>query len=226
MAQSKFDKQLEADSESVARGIGRILAGRDLDGIRKTNATFWRSGTRVLPKVEGRVPRRSYRARWRRLSFHLALGAGVVESGYLAGRDPVATAESVWEVWEAGGRERDPRPDPRDAGVRGIGAASAAAVDGVAYVWLTRERRELMHEWVIPLHEALAGPLGPAEQADPRRYLHIPKNIATTTRRSVSTCPRALRSPARPLPIWSCTSSPWRASCSPGTRPGPSRTRG
>ncbi|MFD7917293.1 helicase HerA domain-containing protein [Streptomyces sp. NPDC059752] len=35
-----------------------------------------------------------------------------------------------------------------------------------------------MREWVIPLHEALAEPLGLAEQTDPRRYLHIPKNFS------------------------------------------------
>ncbi|GDY80108.1 hypothetical protein SAV31267_095930 [Streptomyces avermitilis] len=40
----------------------------------------------------------------------------------------------------------------------GIGAASALAVGGIAYGLLSRERRELMREWVVPLHEALAQP--------------------------------------------------------------------
>ncbi|MEY2233015.1 MULTISPECIES: hypothetical protein [Streptomyces] len=35
-----------------------------------------------------------------------------------------------------------------------------------------------MREWVVPLHEALAQPLGIAEQTDPRRYLHIPRNFS------------------------------------------------
>ncbi|MFE4823171.1 hypothetical protein ACFRFU_43535 [Streptomyces sp. NPDC056704] len=52
----------------------------------------------------------------------------------------------------------------------GIGAASAAAAGGLAYGLLTRERRELMREWVVPLHDALHRPLGMAEQTDPRRY--------------------------------------------------------
>ncbi|XVV39726.1 hypothetical protein ACQPXT_40680 (plasmid) [Streptomyces sp. CA-100214] len=60
MAQTKFDKQVEESADSLVRGIGRILAGRDLDGVKRTDATFWRSGTRVLPKVEGKVRRRSY----------------------------------------------------------------------------------------------------------------------------------------------------------------------
>ncbi|MFD9465490.1 helicase HerA domain-containing protein [Streptomyces sp. NPDC060027] len=51
------------------------------------------------------------------------------------------------------------------------------AVGGVAYGLLTRERRELMREWVVPLHEALTIPLGIAEETAPRRYLHIPKNF-------------------------------------------------
>ncbi|MFE9403999.1 pRL2-11 [Streptomyces sp. NPDC006530] len=50
-------------------------------------------------------------------------------------------------------------------------------VGSAAYMVLTRERRELMREWVVPLHEALVRPLGLAEQTDPRRYLHIPKNF-------------------------------------------------
>ena len=31
MAQTKFDKQVEESADSLVRGIGRILAGRDLD---------------------------------------------------------------------------------------------------------------------------------------------------------------------------------------------------
>src|SRR3954470_8065464 len=129
MAQSKFDKQVEEIAESLVFGVGRILAGRDLDGIKRTDATFWRSGTRVLPKVEGRVPRRSYQAGWRRSSFRLALGAGAAESGYLASRDLDATAQTVQELWE----NRDATLATLETG--GIGAASAMAVGGIAYGW-------------------------------------------------------------------------------------------
>ncbi|MEU4506965.1 hypothetical protein [Streptomyces sp. NPDC024089] len=94
MAQTKFDKQVEKDAESLMFGIGRVLAGRDLDGVKRTDATFWRAGTRVLPKVEGKVRRRSYKPGWRRLSFRLALGAGVAETGYLSTRDLDATREA------------------------------------------------------------------------------------------------------------------------------------
>ncbi|MCZ4102310.1 hypothetical protein [Streptomyces sp. H39-C1] len=43
---------------------------------------------------------------------------------------------------------------------------------------LTRERRELMREWVGPLHDALHRPLGVAEQTDPRGYFRVPKNFS------------------------------------------------
>lgn len=91
---TEFDKQVEETAESLMFGIGRVLAGRDMDGVKRTDATFWRPATRVLPKVEGRVSRRSYRPGWQRLTFRLALGAGVTESGCLLSRDPETTTQS------------------------------------------------------------------------------------------------------------------------------------
>ncbi|MFG2768666.1 hypothetical protein [Streptomyces rubiginosohelvolus] len=161
MARTKFDKQVDESADTLARGLARMLAGRDLDGVRRTDATFWRPGTRVLPKVEGKVRRRSYKPGWRRLSFRLALGGGVAESGYLTTRDLDATRETLTELWES-----------REAALAalepaGIGAASVLTVGTATYMVLTRERRELMREWVRPLHEALHQPLGLAEQTDP-----------------------------------------------------------
>ncbi|WP_124291331.1 DUF87 domain-containing protein, partial [Streptomyces sp. ADI91-18] len=172
MAQTKFDKQLEKEADSLVRAIGRVLAGRDLDGVKRTDATFWHAGTRVLPKVEGKVRRRSYKPGWRRLAFRLALGAGVWETGYLATQDLEATRQTVQELWD----NRDQALAALEPG--GIGAASVLTVGSAAYMVLTRERRELMREWVGPLHDALHQPLGLAEQTDPRRYLHIPKNFS------------------------------------------------
>lgn len=172
MAQTKFDKQVEKDAESLVFGISRVLAYRDLDGVKRTDATFWHAGTRVLPKVEGKVRRRSYKPGWRRLSFRLALGAGVAETGYLSTRDLDATQETLTELWE----NREATLATLETG--GIGAASVLTVGSAAYLVLTRERRELMREWVGPLHDALHRPLGLAEQTEPRRYLHIPKNFS------------------------------------------------
>ncbi|MFE2513326.1 pRL2-11 [Streptomyces naganishii] len=169
MAQTKFDKQVEETAEALMFGIGRFLAGRDMDGIKRTDATFWRPGTRVLPKVEGRVSRSSYRAGWQRLAFRFT---GLS-----------ATAGGGWGLWEHQETARAWWENPDSAPLAalqtgGISAASAAAAGGLAYGLLTRERRELMREWVTPLHQALAVPLGIAEQTDPRRYLHIPKNFS------------------------------------------------
>lgn len=173
MAQTKFDKQVEETAEAVAFGIGRFLAGRPMDGERKTNATFWSKGTQVLPKVEGKVSRSSYRAGWQRLTFRIGGLSALGGTGYWAlweNQDSTfATARDIWE-----------NPDPALATLEtgGIAAASAAAVGGLAYGLLTRGRREFMREWVNPLHEALAVPLGMSELTDPRRYLHIPRKFS------------------------------------------------
>lgn len=168
MAQTKFDKQVEETAESLMFGIGRFLAGRPMDGEKKTDATFWRPATRVLPKVEGHVSRSSYRAGWQRLTFRMSFLSAAGGGG--------------WWTWEHQETARD-LIEHRDATLQtlqtgGIGAASAAAAGSIAYGLLTRERRELMREWVVPLHQALAQPLAIAEQTDPRRYLHVPKNFS------------------------------------------------
>jgi hypothetical protein len=42
-----------------------------------------------------------------------------------------------------------------------------------------------MREWVTPLHEALAVPLGMSELTDPRRYLHVPQASCPSSGASV-----------------------------------------
>ncbi|WP_204328291.1 pRL2-11 [Streptomyces aureoverticillatus] len=157
MAQTEFDKQIEEVTDALLTGCGRFLAGQDMDGVRRTDATFLRAGSRVLAKVEGTVPGSSYRAGWQRLAARLSCLGGLGGTGYAYWHDPAATLQAV----EYGG----------------VGAACVAAAGGSAYGVLGRERRELMREWVHPLHQALAQPLGIAEQTNPRRYLHIPRNF-------------------------------------------------
>ncbi|MGK5546682.1 pRL2-11 [Streptomyces sp. URMC 127] len=172
MAQTKLDKQVEETAEALMFGIGRFLAGRDMDGIRRTDATFFRAGHWVLPKVEGRVSRSSYRAGWQRLMFRISFLGAAGEGSYLLGRHPDTTVQTAQDLWE----HQNATLQTLQTG--GIGAASAAAAGGLAYGILTRERRELMREWVEPLHQALAVPLGIAEQQTPRSYLHIPHNFS------------------------------------------------
>ncbi|MER7050058.1 hypothetical protein [Streptomyces jumonjinensis] len=187
MGQSRFDRQVEETAGSLVVGIGKILAGRDLDGVRRTDATFWRAGTRILPKTEGRVPSRSYRAGWQRLASRMAVGGAIGGSGYLTTQDLDATERTVRELWE----NRDQVLATLETG--GITAGSATAVGGIAYGVLTRERRELRREWVEPLHQALAGPLGIADQTDTGRYLHIPKNFSDEDARIRVDLPTHLR---------------------------------
>ncbi|MEU7088125.1 helicase HerA domain-containing protein [Streptomyces achromogenes] len=172
MARTKFDEQVEESAESLVFGIGRFLAGRPMDGERKTDATFWRAGTRVLPTVEGRVSRSSYRAGWQRLVFRISWLGAAGGGAYLVGSHPDTTAQTVRDVWE--------NPDAAIAAAQtgGIGLVSAAVVGGAVYGLATRRRREFMREWVTPLHEALAVPLGISELTDPRRYLHVPRNFS------------------------------------------------
>jgi len=168
MAQTKFDKQVEEIAEDLMFGIGRFLAGRDMDGVKRTDATFGRPGTRVLPKVEGNVSRSSYRAGWQRLTFRISC-LGTAAGGGTWLWENQQTAQALWE---------DREGTLQALQTSGIGLASVAAAGGLAYGILGRERRELMREWVGPLHQALAQPLGIAEQTDPRRYLHVPKNFS------------------------------------------------
>ncbi|MFB6506691.1 MULTISPECIES: hypothetical protein [unclassified Streptomyces] len=164
MAQTKLDRQVEETVEALVFGIGRFLAGRPMGEVKRTDATFWRPGTRVLPKVEGQMSRSSYRPGWQRLAFRIsalaAAGAGGFQAGWVHQDATVATAQEVWTD-----------PDPALAALEqtGIAAASTAAAGIAAYLALTRKRRELMREWAIPLHEALALPLCLPEQTDPRR---------------------------------------------------------
>ncbi|MFJ5972918.1 hypothetical protein [Streptomyces sp. NPDC093060] len=76
-------------------GAGRFLAGRDLVGVKRTDALLWRPGSRALPEVESRVPRGSCRARRPRLAFRPALGTMVSEGGHLLGRIPDSTAQNA-----------------------------------------------------------------------------------------------------------------------------------
>ncbi|MEV4506047.1 pRL2-11 [Streptomyces klenkii] len=154
MSRDEVNRQIEEFAGTLGLGVGRLLSGRDMDGIRRTDATFFQPGRRILPGTEGPVPRRSFRAGWQRLAVRLSMLGAAGGAGYGFWQEPEATLQALQ--------------------YGGPGAGGAAAIGGIAYAALTRERRELMREWVAPLHQALAGPLGIPEQTDPRTYLHIP----------------------------------------------------
>ncbi|MGW1076039.1 pRL2-11 [Streptomyces sp. NPDC002537] len=158
MTRSHIDKQIEELAEGLGMGLGRFLSGRDMDGIRRTDATFLKPGSHVLPETEGAVSRAAYRPGWQRL------GARLTTLGLIGG--------GSYSYWQ------DPQQTLQALEYGGTGAAGVAAAAGIAYALWSKERRELMREWVRPLHLALAGPLGIPEQSDPRRYLRIPLNFS------------------------------------------------
>ncbi|MEU9291512.1 hypothetical protein AB0D57_44600 [Streptomyces sp. NPDC048275] len=198
MAQTKFNRKVDETAEALMFGIGRFLGGRDMDGMKRTDATFLRSATRVRPKVEGRVSRSSYRAGWQRLTFRMTFLSAADSGGF-------------W-TWENQETARD-LIEHRDATLQalqtgGIGAASAAA-GGLAYGLLNREHRELMRQWVVPLHEALTRPL--VEQTAPRHYLHVPKNFSDDDAEIRVGLPVHLRFSRDEVADLITQNSPWRA---------------
>ncbi|MFB7851505.1 hypothetical protein ACFC34_31465 [Streptomyces sp. NPDC056053] len=122
---------MEETVEALVFGIGRFLAGRPMGEVKRTDATFWRPGARVLPKVEGQMSRSSYWPGWQRLAFRIsvlaAAGAGGLQAGWVHQDATVATAQEVWTD-----------PDPALAALEQTGIA--------AYLALTRKRRELMRD--------------------------------------------------------------------------------
>ncbi|MGA5134471.1 pRL2-11 [Streptomyces blastmyceticus] len=158
MTRSQLDDRIEELAEALGMGLGRFLSGRDMDGIARTDATFLKPGSRVLPKTEGKVSRAAYRPGWQRLGARLIILGLIGGGSYSYSQDPQHTLHAL----EYGG----------------TGAAGLTAAGAIAYALWSKERRELMREWVRPLHLALAGPLDIPEQSDPRRYLHIPLNFS------------------------------------------------
>ncbi|MGA5873990.1 pRL2-11 [Streptomyces cinereoruber] len=158
MPRSQSSRGLDEALDNLTMAAGRFLAGQDLDGVERTDATFWRPGTRVQTKnVDAPVRRASFRAGWQRLAIRIGVLAAAAGSGYTYLQHPTELAQTLTYGSPA--------------------AALATAAGGIAYRVKTRERRELMREWVEPLHQALAAPLGISEYTDPRTYLHVPADF-------------------------------------------------
>ncbi|MGW8768263.1 pRL2-11 [Streptomyces sp. NPDC055815] len=155
---SPSPRGLDEALDNLAEVTGRFLAGQDLDGVRRTDATFWQPGRRVVVKdADGPVRRSSYRAGWHRLTVRMATLAAAAGGAYGYLHHPEAVTQAL--TYGA----------PM--------AALATAACGVTYRIKGRERRELLQEWVEPLHQALAGPLQISEHTDPRTYLHVPADF-------------------------------------------------
>ncbi|MEU5430782.1 pRL2-11 [Streptomyces olivoreticuli] len=158
MARSELDREIEELVEILAVGLGRFVSGRELDGVRRTNATFFKRGSRVLDGVEDRVGRWSYLPGWQRSGIR-QLGVGAAAGGGLG-------------YWA------DPEQTVNALQYGGVAAGGLVVAGGVLHVVRNRGQAELMREWVEPLHLALMDPLGIPSGTRPRDYLHIPKNFS------------------------------------------------
>ncbi|MFI8515393.1 pRL2-11 [Streptomyces sp. NPDC085460] len=149
---------LDEALDNLATIAARFFSGEDLDGVRRTDATFLRPGGRVIAtNLDAPVRRWSYRAGWQRLSVRTAALTAAAGSTYTYLTHPDAAAHAL--------------------NYGGPAVLLAAAAGGVAYRVRGRERRELMGEWVEPLHKALADPIGISEHTDPASYLHVPADF-------------------------------------------------
>ncbi|MFJ8676794.1 pRL2-11 [Streptomyces sp. NPDC093589] len=157
MARSELDRQIEETVEAAVMTIGRLLSGREMDGVKRTDATFFKSGKRVLHGVEGRVGVWAYRPGWQRATARVA-SLGAVGGG-------------GWSYWT------DPEQTLQALEVGGGAAGGLVLAGGLVQAVRHRGQRELMREWITPLHLALVDPLGIPEATRPRSYLHIPANF-------------------------------------------------
>ncbi|WP_245607662.1 pRL2-11 [Streptomyces prunicolor] len=77
-----------------------------------------------------------------------------------------------WFYWT------EPEQTLRAVEYGGAGAGGLLLTGAAVHAVRHRGQRELMREWVEPLHLALVGPLGIPEATRPRSYLHVPKNFS------------------------------------------------
>ncbi|MGW3377846.1 pRL2-11 [Streptomyces hydrogenans] len=152
---SSPSRGLDEALDNLTSLAARFLSGQDLDGIQRTDATFLRPGRRIVAKnLDAPVRRSSYRAGWHRLTVRTAALAAAAGSAYAYLTHPDTVAQALTYASPA--------------------ALLATAAGGAAYRVKGRERREVLEEWIEPLHQALADPLGISERTDPASYLHVP----------------------------------------------------
>lgn len=136
------------------RVMFRWFAGRPLDGRPRTDASFWRAGTRSVRAHVTRPSRWSMLAGWQRTAVRQGVVAAAVASGL------------GW--WTGHGRT-----------VLVVWSLAVAVVLSVVGFRAVRALRRARHEreWVRPLGEALAGIVGHPEALHPRVWLTIPPEV-------------------------------------------------
>lgn len=140
----------------MAKAAGRFVGGRPLDGRGdRTDATWVHRGTKSYG--DKRANWWHYRSRFERVGARLAGVGAAVGLGWSAYEDWAATLDGLH--------------------VGGVGAASA----GTAFLGYKAADQTLAlrhhHDWVWPLHVALAEHLRLPEGTRPRHYLHVPRDF-------------------------------------------------
>lgn len=136
-----------------------FVTGWPLDGVRRTDATWFRRGQRIyVPDPQGRYPGAWHRlSRLERVAARFA-GVGMVAAWVTAYvRDPQGTTDTLAE------------------------AAVMVAIAGAPFVGygLTEFLINFPHRrrWVWPLHVALTRVMGLPDQTRPRQYLAVPRDF-------------------------------------------------
>ena len=133
--------------------LWRFVAGQPLDGHYRTDARFFRAGTRLLGKVD--VHRWSYRPGWQRAAARL-----VVTGGFVA---------AVWGY----GWHRD-----RFYAVAALGAV-VTVLWAALRSWQAWRRHELHRDYLRPLHAVLRPMLTLPPTVRPADYLEVPRTYRT-----------------------------------------------
>lgn len=132
--------------------VWRYFTGQHMDGYRRTNATFWYRGDRVLGGIV-KATNWCYRPGYQRMLIRWAWFYGLI--GFPVGLllFPTVTKVVMW-----------------------LGIIALIFVYGrKAY----RAIADFQHnrKWLRPLHAALCGQIGVKRDYDPRKYIDLPKNF-------------------------------------------------
>lgn len=135
------------------RWLYRFVAGQPLDGHYRTDARFFRSGTRLLAKVD--VHRWSYRPGWQRSAVRLSAIAALLTGtwGYCWHRDGLYRAL--------------------------VAVAALLALYAVLRAWQAWRRHEVSRDYLRPLHAVLRPMLGLPPTTRPTDYLDVPRTYRT-----------------------------------------------
>ena len=132
----------------------RWFAGRDLDGVERTDSTFLRWGEISVRAHVTRPSRWSRRPGWQRAGIRNTAAAAAVltSAGFATGHDVAVIACIV------------------------SATAIAAAVTGYR-IWRRGAKWQFERKWVRPLHLTIGPMLGHAQAENPFSYISLPPNF-------------------------------------------------